>query len=200
MNRCICVISAAWVALTCSALASAQTTRPAGPPATWSATVQQLARATEKADVPLVTATLSRDASLRSFETTDQAAARSLVDAAADWKLLGTHAYEFPPASLAVDIAADVKGSDLVPEAEKRKIIPLDDAEAARANTTAADWVAQTLAADRNQLVGVAVFWHIRTNRPMFVLMKGQPAGETFTVRTAVYGDPMVRRTQAAAK
>jgi hypothetical protein len=159
-----------------------------------------MARATERADVPLVSVTLSRDASLRSFETNDQAGPRTLVDAAADWKLLGTHAYEFPPASLAADIAADVKASDLVPDADKRKIIPIDDAEAAHANTTAADWVAQTLAAERNQLVGVAVFWHIRTNRPMFVLMKGQPVGDTFVVRTAVYGDPMVRRAQAAAK
>src|SRR6476469_2790517 len=138
MKRCICIISAAWVVLASSALASAQTTRPAGPPVTWSATVQQMARATERADVPLVSATLSRDASLRSFETLDQAAARTLVDAAADWKLLGTHAYEFPPATLAADIAADVKGSDLVPDADKHKIVPIDDAEAARANTTAA--------------------------------------------------------------
>ena len=167
---------------------------------TWSAAVQTLARAAVAADVPLVSATLSRDASLRCFETSDQAGPQTLVDSATDWKLLGTHAYEFPPTSLASDIAADVKGSDLVPDAEKRKIIPIDEAEAARANTTAADWVAQTVAAERNQLVGVAVFWHIRTNRPMFVLMKGQQAGETFNVKTAVYGDPMVRRAQASAK
>jgi hypothetical protein len=113
---------------------------------------------------------------------------------------LGAHAYEFPPATLASDIAADVKASTLVPDADKRKIVPLDDADAARANTTAADWMAQSLGAERDHLVGVAVFWNVKTNRPMFVLMKGQRTGGTHVVKQAVYGDPMVRRATAAAR
>ncbi|HEV2293293.1 MAG TPA: hypothetical protein VGR35_05520 [Tepidisphaeraceae bacterium] len=187
---------AALVVLLLTGSASAQTTRPAADaaPAPWGSTVEQVAKATELGNVPQVVSLLARDAHVRAFESPDPAAARTLIDAAADWKLLGTHAYQFPPVSLARDIAADVKRSDLVPEADKRKIVPYDDAEEARANTTAADWVAQTLAAERDQLIGVAVFWNTRNNRPMFVLMKGQASGEDYAVKLAVYGDPMARR------
>lgn len=181
--------------------ALAQTTKPAAP-ARWSAVVEQVARATALGDVPLVVASLTRDATVRSFESPEPAAARTLVDAAADWKLLGTHAFEFPPASLAADISADVQRSDLVPDADKRRIAPLDDAEAARADTTAADWVARTLGVERNDLVGVAVYWDARANRPTFVLMRGDRRGdeaEAVAVKLAVYGDPMPRRGSTAA-
>lgn len=197
-------VAAALVALTLTRLASAQTTQPAaaadGTPPLWVAMVEQVARATEQGNVPQVVASLARDAQVRSFESPDPAAARTLVDAAAEWKLLGAHAYEFPPVSLARDIAADVNRSELVPEAAKRRIVPLDESEEARANTTAADWVAQTLAAQRDQLIGVAVFWNTRTNRPMFVLMKGEASADEVAVKLAVYGDPMVRRASAAAR
>lgn len=195
-------LATALVATAFTGLASAQTTRPASDaaPAMWTATVELIARATEQGNVPQVVASLARDAQVRTFESADPAAARTLIDAAAEWKLLGAHAYQFPPVSLARDIAADVKVSDLVPEAEKRRIIPYDDSEEARANTIAADWVAQTLGVQRDQLIGVAVFWHTRANRPMFVLMKGQAGGEQFAVTLAVYGDPMVRRASAAGQ
>ena len=202
-------IAASIVALGWAAVASAQTTQPApaavpAPPpaaATWLSTVEQVAKATEKGNVPLVLASLTPDASVRSFESPEPAAARSMVDAAAEWRLLGAHAYEFPPASLAVDIASDVEDSDLVPEPDKRKIIPLDTAEAVRANSTAAEWVARALGAERYNLVGVAVFWNVRTNRPAFVLMKGQPSARAdgaYAVSMAVYGDPMPRRASAS--
>lgn len=185
----------------------AQTTQPAAPagpsaaPVTWAATVELFARSTEQGELPGVIALLTGDAQLRSFDAPNlPAAARAMVDAAADWKLLGAHAYDFPPASLAADIANDVKGSELVPEAEKRKLIPLDDAEKARANTTAADWVAQALAARRDQQVGVALYWHMKANRPMFVLMKGHQSGDAYAINLAVYGDPMAaRRAQQSA-
>jgi hypothetical protein len=203
MNRCISASCAALIVLTLATHSTAQTTQPAEPtpaPVTWAATVEQFARSTEKGELPAVLALLARDAQLRSFETSDLAAARAMVDSAADWKLLGAHAYEFPPASLAGDIASDVKGSDLVPDADKRKMTPIDENEKARANTTAADWVAQTLASKRNQHVGVALFWHTRLNRPMFVLMKGQATDGAYAVSLAVYGDPMAgRRAQQAS-
>jgi hypothetical protein len=183
------------------AAAEALSPAPAATPAmTWAETVEIIGAATEKGDVPTVAATLTRDAVVRSFETLEPAGARMLVDAAAGWKLLGAHAYEFPPPTLASDIAADVKASDLVPDEQKRKIIPYDDVEAARANSTAADWVAQSLGAARNHLVGVAVFWNLKTHRPMFVLVKGHRAGDTHVVKQAVYGDPMARRASAAAR
>ena len=207
MNRIRLQLSAVMVAIVSAAgVAPAQTTRPAAatpaalPALTWSETVEIVGKATEQGDVSTVSATLAREAVVRSFETQELAGARMLVDAAAGWKLLGAHAYEFPPSTLASDIAADVKGSDLVPEADKRKIIPFDEAEAARANTTAADWMAQSVGAERDHLVGVAVFWNVKTNRPMFVLMKGQRAGDTHVVQQAVYGDPMARRTTGAAR
>lgn len=199
MNSFCLRVAAAAFGLTWATLLSGQTTKPAGP-VTWSGTVEQVARATEKGDVPLVVAALGRDATVRSFETAEPAAARTLIDAAVGWKLLGAHGYEFPPASLAVDIADDVRGSDLVSEAQKRKIIPLDDAEAARANATAGDWVARTLAAERNHLVGVAVFWDVAANRPVFILMKGDYVRGSYEVKLAVYGDPMMRAARAPAR
>ena len=211
MNRTLLQLVAALATIVWAAgVARAQTTQPAAAAAaaapapaaalTWSETVEIIGAATEKGDVPTVAATLTRDAVVRSFETQEPAGARMLVDAAAGWKLLGAHAYEFPPSTLASDIAADVKASDLVPDEQKRKIIPYDDVEAARANSTAADWVAQSLGAERNHLVGVAVFWNLKTHRPMFVLMKGHRTGDTHVVKQAVYGDPMARRASAAAR
>jgi len=206
MNRCIFASCAALFVLTCSTFAWAQTTQPAEPtaapaPVTWAATVEQFARSTERGELSAVIALLTRDAQLRTFEAPDSAAAaRAMVDSAADWKLLGAHAYEFPPASLAADIANDVKDSPLVPAADKRKMTPVDETEKARANTTAADWVAQTLGAKRNQPVGAALFWNTRLNRPMFVLMKGQSSDDAYAVNLAVYGDPMMgRRAQQQA-
>jgi hypothetical protein len=204
MNRFRLPFLAALVTIVWTTIASAQTTRPApsaaAPAPTWQATVELVARATEKGDVPLVVASLVTDAHVRTFEAPDRASgARALVDGAAEWKLLGTHTYEFPPTTLASDIAADVKASELVPDADKRKISPMDEAEASRANAIAADWVGQTLAAERDQLVGVAVFWNAKANRPVFILMKGQHAGDAYGVKLAVYGDPMSRRPQTAA-
>jgi hypothetical protein len=201
------LLAAALLTTVASGSTFAQTTQPAAPAApaqasTWAAAVEQVARGTEAGDVPTVAGTLSGDAQVRSFETPDRAAgARAMVDGAAAWKLLGAHAYEFPPPTLANDIAADVKASDLVSDAEKRKIAPMDDAEAARANAIAADWVAQTLSAERDHLVGVAVFWDAKANRPVFILMKGQHTADAYAVKLAVYGDPMPRRrAQASAK
>ena len=202
MKRIAFRIAAAWVALGGCASALAQTTRPAAP-AGWSAAVEQVARATAVGDVPLVVASLTRDAAVRSFESPEPGAARTLVDAAAGWKLLGTHAFEFPPASLAADISADVERSDVVPTADKRRIVPLDNAEAARANTTAADWVARTLGVERDHLAGVAVFWDVRANRPAFLLVRGERSGnggDAYAVKLAVYGDPMARRAAPAAR
>ena len=208
MNRALLQLVATMATIVSAAgVARAQTTQPAAAPSlapavalTWSETVEMVGAATEKGDVATVAATLAREATVRSFETQELAGARMLVDAAAGWKLLGAHAYEFPPPTLASDIAADVKASDLVPDEQKRKIIPYDDVEAARANSTAADWVAQSLGAERNHLVGVAVFWNLKTHRPMFVLMKGHRTGDTHVVKQAVYGDPMARRASAAAR
>jgi hypothetical protein len=209
-NRRFLQLVAALAILSATTVTWAQTTKPAaaeGPshaPAvaalTWSETVEMVGAATEKGDVATVAATLARDATVRSFGTQEPAGARMLVDAAAGWKLLGAHAYEFPPPTLASDIAADVKACDLVPDEQKRKIIPYDDVEAARANSTAADWIAQSLGAERNHLIGVAVFWNLKTHRPMFVLMKGHRTGDTHVVKQAVYGDPMARRAAAAAR
>src|SRR5687768_8083721 len=122
MNRSFLKLVAALAAiLSATTVTRAQTTKPAAaegsspahaPAAvalTWSETVEIVGVATEKGDVPTVAATLTRDATVRSFETQEPAGARMLVDAAAGWKLLGAHAYEFPPPTLASDIAADVK-------------------------------------------------------------------------------------------
>jgi len=211
LRTCAALVALGWTAAT---TASAQTTKPSDQaatksaakpaekqPATWAAAVERVARAAEKGDLDGVTAALSRDASVRTIEEDDRVPPIAMAATASDWTLLGTHAYEFPPASLAGDIAADVNRSDLVSDKDKQKIVPLDDVELARANTTAAEWLARTVGAERDSLVGVAVYWNVKTNRPMFVLVKGQPiTGGGFAVTQAVYGDPMQRRATAAAR
>lgn len=211
MNRSILRTSAALVALAWSAMvASAQTTKPSDraerdkaeskQPPTWAATAERVARAAEKGDGDAVAAAMTHDAAVRTIEEDERVPARQLAISASEWTLLGTHAYAFPPATLARDIAHDVNRSDLVPDKEKAKITPIDDADLARANATAAEWVARTLAAERDQLVAVAVYWNIKLNRPMFVLLKGQQASGDFAVTQAVYGDPMQRRATASTR
>ena len=202
MTRCTTLFVTLLLGFAGTAETRAQTTRPApsrGAPVTWSSAVEAFANAVTKGDPSALAGMLAHDAAVRSFDTGERVAPPAMARAVSEWTLLGAHGYEFPPPALAKDIAADVSASDMVADRDKARITPPDDAELARANATAADWVAQTLGAERNHLVGVAVFWNAKLNRPMFVLVKGQPTADSFEVKLAVYGDPMARKPAAGA-
>lgn len=114
--------------------------------------------------------------------------------------VLGVHAYFYPPLSMAADISADAKKSAKMPEAEKARMSPPDDASMKQANATAAQWIGDTLAATDSQPVAAILFWCDGnaddqrlgiTPGLVFVLIKGREADKgAFKITQVAYGNP----------
>ena|SRR5688572_21647952 len=118
-----------------------------------------------------------------------------LTDLAKRATLLGVHAYETSPTTLAEDIAADVREADAVPEELRRRMTPRDEDEAARANATAAQWLAQNLAAEKGQPLATLVLWDATESQVVFILAKGQKtpgAPAAFQITHVVFGNPLI--------
>jgi hypothetical protein len=175
---------------------SAQTTQPAS---SWQTAVEQLADAVRGKDIDSLTKLLVDAPILRSFESDRIQPAEKLLGVTSGTTLLGAHAYLQPPNTLATDLAADVQSAAGVPEQVRTAMTPPDEAAAKRANETAQQWLLQVLTPTKDQLVGVIVLWRderLETltgvrKRPLFVLVKGERAGETYRLRQIIFGDPL---------
>ena len=118
-----------------------------------------------------------------------------LADLAKRSTLLGVHAYETSPTTLAEDIAADVRRAETVPEELRRRMTPKDEDEAARANATAAQWLAQNLAAEKGQPLATIVLWDATESQVVFILAKGQKIAGShagFQITHVVFGNPLI--------
>jgi len=103
---------------------------------------------------------------------------------------------------LAADLAADAKKSSAVPAEWARRMDARDDRDMARANATAAQWLATSVGSTDGDPVAVICLW-VPTQDPagaadapagdmVFALVKGVrgEAGQVF-VRTIAFGDPL---------
>ncbi len=192
--RCICVLGAM-----VSTSAVAQTTQPTQPVSTWPAAVQRLADAVRGKDFKSLTAVLEDSPFIRNFESERVQTPEKLLGLTSGATLLGAHAYTQPPTTLATDLAADVQTAAGVPEPVRDAMTPPDDQSAKRANETALQWLMQILTPTKEQVVGVIVLWPNERHdslattrkRPLFVLVKGERAGEGFRLKQVVFGDPL---------
>ncbi len=182
-----------------STSAVAQTTQPTQPVSTWPAAVQRLADAVRGKDFKSLTAVLEDSPFIRNFESERVQTPEKLLGLTSGATLLGAHAYTQPPTTLATDLAADVQTAAGVPEPVRDAMTPPDDQSAKRANETALQWLMQILTPTKEQVVGVIVLWPNERHdslattrkRPLFVLVKGERAGEGFRLKQVVFGDPL---------
>lgn len=190
-----------------SAPATAQTTQPAAEveasaeassQSDWPTVVQQFQSALTRRDIGAVNALLSNVAHLRRFNSHDSADPATLVNSAGGI-VLGGHAYIYPPLVMAADVAADFKSSPLIPEPDKKKMVPRDDDEMKRANATAAQWIRQVLNVEKGDPVGVIVAWRATEQpregepvlgEPVFVLFRGKETENSFKITQLVFGNP----------
>ena len=174
-------------------LASGQTTRPQGDvPASWERQISSLAAAAAAHDGQTLQSLVAPDCRCRRFNAAGDSDVSDLVDFVTAGAVLGDHAYLYPPATLAADIAHDVNSSSAVSDFDK-KTLALDEKPA---QTVAMQWLTQALAAQDGALVGMIVLWDTRSDvdgphRPLFVLIEGKKDGDGFKLSQIVYGDPL---------
>ncbi len=175
--------------------AGGQTTRASGSEvvgATWERQVSSLAAAVAAHDSPGLQNLVPGGCEVRRLNGPRDPDLASLVDFTSDKSVLGDHAYVYPPATVAADIARDVTSSALVSD-YLRKTLALDDR---RDQPVVLRWLAQTLGAQDNTPIAVIVLWQTGPDpddqaRPNFILVKGEKDGDGFKFGQIVYGNPL---------
>jgi len=126
-----------------AARAAAQTTRPASP--AWIGTAQAFAKSLAAGNESAQASFIAERAAIRAFDRADADDNVQSLAAVARGTVLGVHAYAQAPASLASDIAADIKAFEAAPDAVKTRFAPANENDLQRANAIAAKWVAELL-------------------------------------------------------
>ncbi|MGD0541146.1 MAG: hypothetical protein ABSB33_06495 [Tepidisphaeraceae bacterium] len=176
-------------------LAGGQTTRASVSEvvgATWERQVSSLAATVAAHDSPGLQSLVPGGCAVRRFNGPRDPDLASLVDFTSDKSVLGDHAYLYPPATAAADIARDVTSSALVSDFIK-KTLAMDDQ---RDQAVVLRWLAQSLGAEDNMPIAVIVLWQTGPDpddrgRPNFILIKGEKDGDGFKFGQIVYGDPL---------
>src|SRR5947199_2941673 len=164
MKRTLLVLAAAWMLATA---ATAQTTQPAAdapPQQPWPRAVAAFAKSLAGGELDTTQAAMAQRSIVRRFDGMGSEELWRLSERAVNAKIVGQHAYVYPPPGMAADLAADFRNAAGVPEKLKAKFIVDDDNDAKRANTTAVQWVAEQLTVRPGTPVGVIVLW---AQRPM---------------------------------
>jgi inactivated superfamily I helicase len=175
----------------------AQATRPSADP--WTQTVQQFAQALAQSDPAALVPLLVDNASVQAFDAKTADAAR-LLSRTHGAAIISAHAYVHAPSRMATDIVESFAQAQQVPDELKRYMTPQNEAQMAKANTAAAKWLTQTLAAKPGDPVGVVVLWSaptaalglVESARPeiIFVLLKGGMAGGGPRIEAIAFGNP----------
>ncbi len=174
-------------------MAAGQTTRPdAEVPAAWERQISSLAAAAAAHDGQALQSLVAPDCRIRRFNAAADSDISDFVDFATSSAVLGDHAYLYPPATLAADIAHDANSSSAVSDFDK-KTLALDDKSG---QTVAMQWLTQALGAQDGMLIGIIVLWDTRSDvngphRPLFVLVEGKKGTDGNKFSQIVYGDPL---------
>ncbi len=187
------------IILMLGAFAGGQTTQPSGQSsgpevmeAAWERQVSSLAAAVAAHDSPGLQGLVTAGCEVRRFNGQRDPDLAELVEFTSDKSVLGDHAYLYPPATVAADIARDVTSSVLVSEFIK-KTLAMDDK---RDQPVVMRWLAQSLGAQDNEPIAIIVLWETSADpddrhRPNFILIKGERDGDAFKFAQIVYGDPL---------
>jgi hypothetical protein len=192
-----------------------QTTQPASPVAArpaaegaWAVAVETLARSLVAGELDDTQALLTSRATVRRFDGAQTEQLWRMAERAVKSTVIGQHAYSYPPLVMAADVSADFKNAAAIPETTKAQFAIDDETEIKRANTTAAQWLAEELNATDRSPVGVIVLWTPRPLPPgvktsaapaydvMFVLCRGQKVGQTYKINAIVFGSPVATEGQ----
>jgi hypothetical protein len=177
--------------------AAGQTTQPAGD--SWATTVSAFARSLADSDPAAVLPWLDDNVAVQAFDAKTADAVRLLARVRGG-TLITTQAYTQAPASMASDVAAAFR-SAAVPDEIKLRMIPQSEGQMLRANQIAGQWLAESLVAKREDLVGAIVFCCAHgtpgaTGSPapeiVFVLVKGSAAeADHPRIQRIMFGDPV---------
>lgn len=179
-----------------SELAGGQTTQAspgdAAVPAAWERLVSSLAAAAAAHDPQAMQALVPGGCAVHRFNADRDADLSSFIDFTSANSVLGDHAYLYPPPTLAADIARDVNSAAAVSDSVKKTLALADR----RSETVAQQWLTQNLGPGDRTPIGVIVLWNAspdqdQTQRPVFILIKGEKDGDGFKVSQIVYGDPL---------
>jgi hypothetical protein len=159
----------------------------------WEGAVQQFVSGLASGEMETAWSLVGPRARIDEFDPDAPATFARLTDLTRRTTLLGIHVYEVSPTTLAEDIAADVRGADIVPDDLRKRMMPRDEDEAARANATAAQWLAQSLTAEKGDPLAVVVLWDPGETQVLFILLKGvRSSGDKFQMTRVVFGNPLI--------
>ncbi|MCC7349181.1 MAG: hypothetical protein IT446_01305 [Phycisphaerales bacterium] len=181
------------------ATSAAQSTRPAR--MTWESAVEQFTRDVLDGELVGVRANLDEKTIIRQFGAQETCDLVLLMDRIREASLLGQHAYDDLPATMAGDIAADFRSAGNVPDDFRQYMNPQDEQQMQQANQIARQWVGDVLSAAEQEPVGIIVCWQGGTHdaelgatrpQPLFVLVKGRRNvdGE-YRIAQIVFGNPL---------
>jgi hypothetical protein len=182
---------------------SGQTTPPAVPQG-WSDLVGKVSSMLCEDPAPAALSdSITDDVSIRELSSSGIQSRYRLQEKTAGTTIISAHAYAWPAATIASDLAADIKQYDSLPDPLRKQFALPDDSSANRANTVAAQWLGNLLRPADGQNVAVILVWHqpppagsIATNPtaeskpPLFILIKGiKGSDDQFRITQIAYGD-----------
>ncbi len=190
----IAIVITLAVTVSICAHAAAPATQPSASQQTenqWSDVVSTFAKALTDADSDAPLRTLLSDATvIRQFGRTQRDSIFTLHRKTAGLSALAVHGYIEAPSTLASDLSGDVHEADDLPDSLKKQFSPDDDEALARANVTAAKWVAASLSSAPTDPIGVIVLWRKNEPAPIFVLLKGEMDNGKLSITQVCFGDP----------
>ena len=166
----------------------------------WSTTMNRLGELLIGKDLPALQKLLHPSPIIRPFGSDALQTHERLLGATTGSTVLGVHAYDRAPTTLASDLANDFSAAgDLVPQHVREGMVPPDDAAARRANDTAGQWLMQVLQPEKDEVTGIIVLWPSTRGRPVgaeprravFVLVKGKKVDGVYVLRQITFGDPL---------
>lgn len=166
----------------------------------WSQTVNRLAALLASTDLIGLQGMLQPSPVIRPFGSDALQTHERLLGATTGSTVLGVHAYDQPPTTLASDLANDFSAAgDAVPVNVREGMVPRDPDAARRANDTARQWLAHVLQPREGEVLGVIVLWPPTRGRSIasapkratFVLVKGEKVDGAYVLRQITFGDPL---------
>jgi hypothetical protein len=151
-------------------------------------------------DLPALQKILNPSPVIRPFASDALQTHERLLGATTGSTVLGVHAYDKTPTTLASDLSNDFTAAgDVVPQGVREGMIPPDEAAAKRANETAAEWLVQVLHPEKHEVMGVVILWPPTRGRSLasdpkraiFVLVKGEKVDGQYVLHQITFGDPL---------
>ena len=178
---------------------SAPAAEPVNERADWTRTMNRLATLLAGKELRPLQKLLQPSPVIRPFGSDALQTHDRLLGATTGSTVIGVHAYDKPPTTLATDLANDFHDAgDVVPQGIREGMLPTDEAAARRGNETAAQWLVQVLQPEKHEVTGVIILWPqtrgrlaSAPNRATFVLVKGEQVDGLYVLRQITFGDPL---------